>query len=73
MEKYPKKRAWVRGKLKKFLDEKGVTKQFVKNCKQQNEKLSRPIKCIINAFTWAETSEGNNFWWNLEKEYNEQT
>jgi len=70
MEKYPKKRAWVRGKLKKFLDEKGVTKQFIANCKINNT-IKRPVKSIFEAFVWANTKEKNYFWYKLSKEFNE--
>lgn len=67
MEKYPKKRAYVRGKLKKFLDEKGATKQFIANCKKVNSK--RNLKEMRSAFWWAETEEGMDFWAMLDDEF----
>lgn len=67
MEKYPTKRAYATGKLYKFLKEKGVYKQFVKNCKSQRveNNMSRGYKNahgIGSAFIWRETQEGHDFW-----------
>ena len=74
MEKYPKKRTFVRGKLKKFLDEKGVTKQFIENCKNQEKKYNnnyttRDCKNFVDSFYWRNTPEGFKFWVKLQNEY----
>jgi len=71
MEKYPKKRAYVRGKLKKFLDEKGVTKQFIANCKKANPEVwtNRNCKRIWTAFSWSRADEGFTFWEKLSQEF----
>lgn len=68
MEKYPKKRAYVRGKLKKFLDKKGVTKLFIKNCKKQCPEC-RNVKNILSAFIWSHTDQGNKLWKKLSDEF----
>lgn len=83
MEKYPIKRAYAVGKLYKFLKEKGVYKQFVKNAKSLNTmpetiKGSKNSGDLLGAFTWASTEEGYEFWRLLheefwKKEMNEQT
>jgi len=71
MEKYPKKRAYVRGKLKKFLDEKGVTKQFIANCKKANPVgwKNRDCKKIGTSFPWVRSNEGFVFWEKLNNEF----
>jgi hypothetical protein len=70
MEKYPKKRAYVRGKLKKFLDEKGVTNLFIENCKTQFPD-KRNIKELLIAFDWSITKQRHKFWSDLNNQFEE--
>jgi len=67
MEKYPKKRAYAHPKLAKFLKEKGVYKQFVNNCKEQNNE--RFNTDISRAFIWDKTKEGDVFWSELDIDF----
>lgn len=70
MEKYPSKREYVRGKLKKFLIEKNALKAFIENAKEQN-KEKRGHKNINKAFVWLKTKEGVDYWYGLAVEFGE--
>lgn len=70
MEKYPTKRAYATGKLYKFLKEKGIYKQFICNC---DFKGNKGKDGIAKAFSWRHSKEGDYFWYNVNKEWNEQT
>ncbi len=76
MEKYPKKRAYVRGKLKEFLIEKGAYEEFVEECKQQeinspNSEVwrTRDCKVIPNSFSFNKSIYGQEYWYKMSAEF----
>jgi len=68
-EAYLSKRAWARPKLKAFLDEKKLYKQYTKNCKHYSTHNLRWNKTLDESFTFSNTPEGFRFWWNLNTEF----
>ena len=59
-------------KLEKFLIEKGVKEQFIYNCEHNSLKTKHnaAIDRIDIAFLWHITIEGNIFWAELSREFN---
>ncbi len=51
-------------KLKKYLEENNLTKQFLFNLEKQKLHTLKDGYCIANAFFWAQTPEGRDFWKN---------
>ena len=73
-EAYPSKRAWAQPKLKEFLDAKGVYPQFVQECKDSTDtrvfdKATKWNNDISEAFSWAHSKEGYEFWRKLDNEF----
>lgn len=60
-------------KSKQILEEMGVYNKFEKNCKLQGESVEEALAngraAIGYAFDWGGTSEGTQFWWDTEEEY----
>ena len=62
-EKYLSRRAWATPELKTRLDELGLYKQYVANCKKPDCGFSgRFHTSIATAFSWIESNEGITFW-----------
>ena len=72
MEKYK-----INPELKKFLKKEGVYDQFIANTDEHWSKINtinkRPFDTIIGAFVWDKTTEGPDFWKNLDDKYSEAT
>lgn len=66
-EKYPVKRAYAVGKLYKFLKQKGIYKEFIKECKRQNEIKGQTE--ITEAFVWYRSELGVDYWLNVDREF----
>lgn len=67
-EKYPSKRGYAIGKLYEFLKEKGMYNKFVAECKRQRPK-DRGNKEIYESFSWSKAEDGEQFWIQLDREF----
>ena len=60
-------------KTKKILQKMGIYKKYEKNCKIQGELIEEAMAmgraAIGYAFDWGGTSEGTQYWWEKEEEY----
>lgn len=66
-EKYPIKRAYAVGKLYKFLKQKGIYKEFVKECKRQITRKGQTE--ITKAIAWYKSELGIDYWLNIDREF----
>lgn len=68
----------IEPKLLEFLKEKGVLKEFIKNCISHYKRYSlidvRDVEfySIMGAFDWSGTPQGARYWLELDDEFRER-
>ena len=67
-EKFPNRRSWAYPKLQKFLREKGLYDEFVKECRKLSPN-ERYHKHLDSVFVFSDTDRGTHFWMNIHREY----
>ena len=59
----------IEKELHTFLEKKGVLQRFISYTALSQSKNKRIIVRIDTAFSWNNTIEGHNFWWELSNEF----
>lgn len=64
-----KRKIKIKKELRKFLIMKGVLNEFETNVRLHTDVFYKCYDGISSSFIWSETKEGNDFWYEIHKEF----